>query len=412
MVLSVIIVNYNVKFFLEQCLCSVTKALRDIDSEILVVDNHSSDGSLEYLESRFPGTRFLANKENTGFARANNQALDKARGKYILFLNPDTILPEDAPATCISFLDSTPEAGGLGLRMVDGSGRFLKESRRGYPSAWVAFCKLSGLAYIFPRSKWFAGYYLGHLPSHITHPAPVLSGACLMVSRRVLAKTGGFDERFFMYAEDIDLSYRFSAAGFVNYYMAATTIVHFKGESTHKDSRYVRLFYKAMSQFRQKHARGALTGLLNPFMELAIWLRASITMGAGFLLRPFRPPEPSPGPTNSTGDQTILLAGDPATARDLVERLVVNGVAREDHIRFTPGILGLDLGELSQLILCEGGSFSFSDCIRALQELTARRPAIRVRFHASGSASIVGSSRRDGQGEITALPVPGPGANK
>ena len=199
-----------------------------------------------------------------------------ARGKYILFLNPDTILPEDFANRCLTFLQSTPDAGGLGVRMIDGSGLFLKESRRGFPSPWVAFCKLSGLTALFPQQRRFAGYYLGHLPQDKTSPAPVLSGACFWVAKAVLEKTGSFDERFFMYAEDIDLSYRIEQAGFVNYYLADTTIVHFKGESTLKDIRYVKQFYKAMSQFRRKHFNRGLPALFNAGMELAIWLRAGI----------------------------------------------------------------------------------------------------------------------------------------
>src|SRR5882757_7760504 len=192
--LSDIIVTYRVRYFLELCLHSVQKPLQGLDAEVFVVDNNSADGSVEYLRPLFTDVRFIANTENTGFARANNQALQLARGKYILFLNPDTILPEDFADRCLSFLQSTPDAGGLGVRMVDGSGLFLKESRRGFPSPWVAFCKLSGLTALFPRQRRFATYYLGHLPQDKTSPAPVLSGACFWVARAVLEKTGGFDE--------------------------------------------------------------------------------------------------------------------------------------------------------------------------------------------------------------------------
>src|SRR5882757_2228169 len=210
MILSVIIVSYQVKFFLEQCLFSVEKALQGIDggTEIIVVDNNSQDDTLAYLVPRFPEVKFIANPDNRGFSRANNQALEQAGGKYILFLNPDTILPEDACRICLSFIAATPGIGAAGVRMIDGSGRFLKESRRGFPSPWIAFCKLSGLTALFPRSRRLAGYYLGHLPEDQTHPAPILSGACLWVGREVLDKTGAFDPSFFMYAEDIDLSYR------------------------------------------------------------------------------------------------------------------------------------------------------------------------------------------------------------
>jgi GT2 family glycosyltransferase len=263
MVVSVIIVSYQVKYFLEQCLFSVEKALKGIEgSEIIVVDNHSQDGSVEYLQSRFPGIKFIACEENLGFSRGNNRAVPYARGKYILFLNPDTILPEDFFTICLPFLEKTPGIGAAGVRMVDGSGRYLKESRRGFPTPWVAFCKLSGLTALFPHSRLLAGYYLGHLPGDRTSPAPVLSGACMFVPRSVLEKTGAFDERFFMYAEDIDLSYRIEQQGFTNYYIADTTLLHFKGESTRKDAEYIKRFYGAMLQFRRKHFKGIFNGLL------------------------------------------------------------------------------------------------------------------------------------------------------
>ena len=227
MVLSVIIVHYRVRYFLELCLRSLQKAVTGLESEIIVVDNHSADGSVEEIRPLFPAVTFLVNDENIGFARANNQALKVATGRYILFLNPDTVVPENFARHCLSFLEEMPGIGGLGVRMVDGSGRFLRESRRGFPSPWVAFCRLSGLSAIFPKSRLFSAYYMGYLPEDETHPAPVLSGACFWVSGAILAGIGGFDEQFFLYAEDIDLSYRLERAGFVNYYLADTTIIHF-----------------------------------------------------------------------------------------------------------------------------------------------------------------------------------------
>jgi glycosyltransferase involved in cell wall biosynthesis len=189
MVFTVIIVNYRVRHFLELCLYSVSKALADIEAEIIVVDNHSGDGSVAALEPLFPAVQFIANEENTGFAVANNQALRRARGEYVLFLNPDTILPEDYARICLDFLRDKPNAGGLGVRMIDGSGRFLKESRRGFPSPWVAFCRLSGLSALFPRSRHFARYYLGHLPENGSHPAPVLSSFAVVSSTQSAAST-------------------------------------------------------------------------------------------------------------------------------------------------------------------------------------------------------------------------------
>ena len=380
MILSVIIVNYNVRFFLEQCLYSVERSLQRLApaarTEILVVDNHSTDGSVEYLQPRFPRVRFIINTVNKGFSAANNQALALATGRYILFLNPDTILSEDCCTTCISFLSATPGAGAAGVRMIDGQGRFLPESRRGFPSPWVAFSKLSGLTALFPQSRVFSGYYLGHLPATKNHPSPILSGACLWTSREVLDQAGNFDEQFFMYAEDIDLSYRIERAGFTNYYIADATILHFKGESTRKDIRYTRIFYKAMSQFRKKHTAGGIPALFNVFVTAGIWLRAGITAIANGL-RPSSGPHssslnPQPSPLNT------WLTGDPATVRQL--RAILSDSASRRLIS------GPERAE--EIILCQGSSFSFLDCLDQLRQNDGR---VSYKIHAGGSGSLVGS---------------------
>ena len=201
----------------------------------------------------FPQFRFISNPINEGFAKANNKGLAPANGKYILFLNPDTTVPADCFYKCITFFDAHPDAGALGVKMVNADGQFLKESKRGFPSPMTSFWKMSGVTAMFPRSPVFSKYYLGHLNENSDHEADILSGAFMMVKKEVLDKTGGFDERFFMYAEDIDLSYRILCAGYKNYYFAGTTIIHYKGASTKKDLKYVRQFYKAMSQFVRKY---------------------------------------------------------------------------------------------------------------------------------------------------------------
>ena len=389
MILSVIIVNYNVKYFLEQCLLSVKKALDGIngDGEVIVVDNHSPDGSVEYLAPGFPWVTFIANKDNAGFSRANNQALLQAKGDFILFLNPDTILPEDCFSTCLDFFREREEAGAAGLRMVDGSGLFLKESKRGFPSPWVAFCKLGGLSALFPRSRLFAGYYLGHLSAGQDHPAPILSGACLWARREALDRTGGFDERFFMYAEDIDLSHRIEKAGYRNYYIAGATILHFKGESTRKDARYIKIFYKAMSQFRRKHFTRGFPALFNGVLEVAIWFRAGITA----MVKLFRPGRN--GTEKKEGQKTchkLLLRGDPETIGRLKGKLIASGNS----------LLAEDPDLADGIVYCEGKTFSFKDFIDILQQKQTG-PASWI--HAAGSSSIVGSADREGQGEMLVL---------
>ena len=282
--LSVIIVNYNVKLFLEQCLCSVQKAILGMEAEIIVVDNNSVDNSIEYLTPKFPAVNFIANKENTGFAKACNQGLEQAKGSYILFLNPDTIVPEDCFTKCISFFEANKEVGAIGIKMLDGSGNFLKESKRSFPSPSTSLYKLFGLAKLFPRSKIFSKYHLGYLKEDENNEVDVLAGAFMMIKKEVLDKVGGFDETFFMYGEDVDLSYRIQKAGYKNYYFAESSIIHFKGESTKKGSmNYVRMFYNAMSIFVRKHYGGSKAGLFSFLIHIAIWFRAALTTIGSFI---------------------------------------------------------------------------------------------------------------------------------
>lgn len=282
--ISVIIVNYNVKYFLEQCLYSVQSALTHVKGEIIVVDNNSTDDSIAYLQPRFAGVHIIANKENTGFAKACNQGLAIAKGKFILFLNPDTIVPEDCFEKCIAFFNTTPDAGALGIKMIDGSGAFLKESKRSFPSPLTSLFKLAGLSALFPKSKLFGRYHLGHLDNNQTHAVSVLAGAFMMIRKNILDTIGGFDETFFMYGEDIDLSYRIEKAGYKNFYFADSTIIHFKGESTKKGSmNYVHLFYNAMSIFVRKHYGQGKAGVFSSLIHVAIWFRAVFSAIGGFM---------------------------------------------------------------------------------------------------------------------------------
>ncbi len=277
--LSVIIVNYNVRYFLEQALHSVMRATRNIEAEVWVVDNNSVDGSMEMVKTLFPSVKCLENKENLGFSRANNQAIRLSGSKYVLLLNPDTVLQDDTLEKCIAFMDDHADAGGLGVRMIDGKGQFLPESKRGLPSPAVAFYKMTGLSALFPKSRTFGRYHLKFLDEHGIHKVDVLSGAFMLLRRDVLNEIGLLDEDFFMYGEDIDLSYRITQAGYHNYYFPQTTIIHYKGESTKKRSaNYVKVFYNAMVLFARKHYSKSIAGRLNIFIQLAIYLRASIAL--------------------------------------------------------------------------------------------------------------------------------------
>lgn len=275
MKLSVIIVNYNVKYFLEQCLKAVQKAMHAIDGEVWVVDNNSVDGSVEMVSQKFPDIHLIANSKNTGFSVANNQAIKLAKGEYVLLLNPDTVVEEDSFSKCIAFMDSHPEAGALGVRMVDGSGNFLPESKRGLPTPEVALYKMFGLNKLFPKSRKFGRYHLGFLPENEVNEVEVLAGAYMFMRRTALEKVGLLDEAFFMYGEDIDLSYRIIKGGYKNYYFPETSIIHYKGESTKKGSaNYVRIFYQAMVIFARKHYSGSKSGLLIFLINTFIYLRA------------------------------------------------------------------------------------------------------------------------------------------
>lgn len=277
--ISIIIVNYNVELFLEQCLVSVQKAIAGISSEIFVVDNDSTDNSVAMVKARFPTVKLIANHENMGFAKANNLAIRQAKGEYILLLNPDTIIKEDTLSKTLQFMDEHAEAGGLGVKMIDGNGRFLPESKRGVPTPLVAFYKMTGLSRLFPRSERFNKYHLGHLDPDQTHEVDVLSGAFMLLRKSVLEITGYLDEDYFMYGEDIDLSCRISQAGYRNYYLPETTIIHFKGESTRKGTlNYVMLFYRAMYIFTKKQLVTSHSRVFLALISIAIYLRAAISL--------------------------------------------------------------------------------------------------------------------------------------
>ncbi len=284
MTLSVIIVNYNVKHFLVQCLQSVAAAIKQIDAEVFVVDNNSTDDSVKMVAENFGWVKLIANKENTGFSKANNQAIKEAQGEFILLLNPDTIVAEDTFTKCIAFMNSDKQAGGLGVHMIDGRGNFLPESKRGLPTPAVAFYKIFGLSFLFPKSKTFGKYHLGYLPENKNCEAEILSGAFMLMRKEVLDKIGLLDETFFMYGEDIDLSYRIEKAGYRNYYFSETTIIHYKGESTKKGSlNYVKVFYQAMIIFAQKHFTGSSAGAFAILINTAVVFRAILTLVTGIL---------------------------------------------------------------------------------------------------------------------------------
>lgn len=288
--LTVIVVNYNVEYFLQQCLESVQQASKGLEIETIVVDNASKDGSVELLKEKFSDFTLVLNEENVGFSKANNQGIAQAQGRYVLLLNPDTIVEENSFGKVINYMDAHPEAGGLGVRMIDGKGNFLPESKRGLPKPMVAFYKIFGLSRIFPRSKRFGQYHLGHLSEFETNEIDILSGAFMLMRKEALDKVGLLDEDFFMYGEDIDLSYRIQQGGYKNIYFPETTIIHYKGESTKKSSvNYVFVFYRAMIIFAKKHFSGNNAWLFSFLINAAIYFRASLAIITRVIRRSFLP---------------------------------------------------------------------------------------------------------------------------
>ena len=284
MELTVVIVNYRVKYLLEQTLRSVEQAMQGLQGEVIVVDNLSQDDSIAFSRERHAQVNYIENQENVGFARANNQAIMQARGEYTLILNPDTIITPRCLQEGIAWMKSHPKCGAIGARMMDGNGVFLPESKRSFPTPWVSFCKIFGLSKLFPRSPWFAKYHLRYLSDLEPQCVDILSGAYMLCRTSVLQQLGGFDEDFFMYGEDIDLSYRIVKAGYENWFLP-TPMVHYKGESTHKDSmRYVRIFYDAMLIFYRKHFP-RFNVIFYPIVKLGVMVRASMAMAKRLIKR-------------------------------------------------------------------------------------------------------------------------------
>ncbi len=272
MELSIIIVNYNVKEFLQNLLHSIEKASLNISHEIIIVDNASDDGSVELIREKFPSVKLIVNTENLGFGKANNQALELAKGKYLLLINPDTIVSEDTLDKMIRFFEDSTEAGLAGCKILNPDGTLQLACRRSFPGPWTSFCKVTGLSNLFPKSKLFSRYNLTYLDEDQTYEVDAISGSFMMMKKETYDKVGGFDEEFFMYGEDLDLCYRIQQAGFKVFYVHTTQIIHYKGEST-KRSRLdeTKVFYDAMHLFVKKHFSSSF--LVEAILRSAIGVR-------------------------------------------------------------------------------------------------------------------------------------------
>ena len=276
MQISVVILNYNVRFFLEQCVLSVEKALQNLEGEIIVVDNNSPDDSCAMMKQRFPHIKLIENKENAGFPKGNNIGVAEAKGEYLCILNPDTVVAEETFEKLLAFAQTKTDLGIVGCKLIDGTGRFLPESKRGVPTPFVAITKMAGLYKMLPKVSAFGKYYAQHLPENQTGKVEVLVGAFMLMRLDFYRNLGGFDEAFFMYGEDIDLSYRSIQSGKSNYYFSETSVIHYKGESTVKNIKYLQSFKSAMELFYKKHFKVSL--VFKTFMNFGAFVFSTIKM--------------------------------------------------------------------------------------------------------------------------------------
>ena len=304
MQLTVIILNYNVRYFLELCVLSVQKAIQNLDAEIIVIDNNSSDDSCAMMKRRFPHIKLIENKENSGFPKGNNVAVKEAKGEYICILNTDTVVAEDTFEKVLAFAKSKTDLGIIGCKLIDGTGNFLPESKRGIPTPWIAFTKVFGLYKLFPKLSLFNKYYAQHLDENQTGKVDILVGAFMIIKRELYNQLEGFDENCFMYSDDIDLSYRALLQGKQNFYFHETTVIHYKGESTVKDEIYMRRFQEALNFFYKKHFKVSVFFAL--FMKIGIVFFSSVKKFQG---------KPRP----KTAAKNYILISDNETLREKLE---------------------------------------------------------------------------------------------
>ena len=313
MQLSVIILNYNVRFFLELCVLSVQNAIQYIDAEIIVIDNKSQDDSCSMMKQRFPNVKLIENKENSGFPKGNNAGVAVAKGEYICILNPDTVVAEDTFMKALAFAKKQKNIGIVGVKLIDGTGNFLPESKRGIPTPFVAFTKITGLYKIFPKT--FGKYYAQHLSENETGQVEILVGAFMFMKRDLYNEIGGFDENCFMYSDDIDLSYMALKKGKSNYYFHETSVIHYKGESTIKDGAYMKRFQEAMNFFYIKHFQ--VSFLFSIFMKIGIVFFSLVKMFQG-------KPKPKLSP------EKYILVSENEVLREKLENKWQTVVERQD----------------------------------------------------------------------------------
>lgn len=382
MQLSVIILNYNVRYFLELCVLSVQKAVANLDAEIIVVDNDSSDDSCAMMRARFPQIKLIENKVNSGFPKGNNIGVAAAKGEYICILNPDTVVAEDTFERVLEFAKQQQNLGIVGVKLIDGTGNFLPESKRGTPTPFVAFTKVSGLYKIAPQ--FFGKYYANHLSEDESGKVDILVGAFMVLKRELYLEVGGFDEKCFMYSDDIDLSYTILKSGRSNFYFAGTTVIHYKGESTVKDQQYMNRFREAMDFFYKKHFRSS--AIFDMFMKTGAFF---------FSLYKKRSTN-----QKKMAEHFLLLSKDESLAKRvenlLGKSVAVIGDANENAVH---SFLSQYIGN-SELII-DNKWIDFKTIIKLMEQL--KHNNLTFKILPNQSDFIIGSNSSNDRGEVVKL---------
>lgn len=386
MQLSVIILNYNVRYFLEQCVLSVQEALSALDAEIIVVDNHSSDESCLMMKNKFPNIKLIENKSNFGFPKGNNIGVEQASGKYVCILNPDTVVAEDTFIKILAFAEKQTDLGIVGCKLIDGTGSFLPESKRGIPTPWVAFTKVFGLYKIFPKWNLFNQYYAQHLDQEQTGKVEILVGAFMLLKRDFYLELEGFDEKCFMYADDIDLSYRALQQKKSNYYFHETTVLHYKGESTLKDEKYMKHFQNAMNFFYQKHFEKSF--FFTFFIQIGTWFFSFVKMFQGKTKA-----KPRPESVVFYSSNKILSEKLPQILKNKVEFL---DFKKEKMVNSCQVFKGKRVE-----IILDNQYVSFKKCIKIIETLKDKN--ITFKIFPKNTNFIIGSNSRNDRGQIVKI---------
>ena len=386
MQVSVIILNYNVRYFLELCVLSVQSALAHIEGEIIVVDNNSQDDSCEMMKQRFPNVKLIENKDNSGFPKGNNIGVAAAQGKYICILNPDTVVAEDTFAKVLAFAERQNDIGAVGVKLIDGSGNFLSESKRGVPTPFVAFTKMMGLYKLLPKVKLLGKYYAQQLSENETGKVDILVGAFMLMKRDLYLEIGGFDENCFMYSDDIDLSYRMLLKGKSNYYYHETTVIHYKGESTVKDGVYMKRFREAMEFFYKKHFK--VSRVFSSFMQAGIIFFSFIKMFQGHTKE------------KKTAQSYIFYSSSDELINKIASKLQKKVVFRDLKTEKMVISSKISLGTKTEMLL-DNNCISFKEIINFIESL--KNKGLSFKVLPKNTAFLIGSDNSNERGAIIKL---------